>query len=77
VLVVQAISLQVELVQQEQELLLAAAVAVQDLLALAQTHLLTMAVLAAQAAAVAAALLQQVLQVQAVTALSFYTTKEF
>jgi hypothetical protein len=66
----------VELVQREQEQVLAVAAVERDLLALAQTHLLTMAVLAAQAAAVVVGLALVVLQVQAAMELFIFTTKE-
>ena len=65
------------LAQQEQEQVLAVAEAVQDLPLLAQMLLLTMAVMVAQAVVVEAVPLLVVLLVQAVTALSFFTTKEF
>jgi hypothetical protein len=59
-----------------QEHLLAVAVAVQVWLALAQTHLLTMAATAVQVVAVGAVLLLVALLAQAVTALFIFTTKE-
>jgi hypothetical protein len=77
VLAALVISTQAVLVHQEQELLLVVLVAVLDLLALAQTHLLTMAAMVAQVAVVGAVLLLVVLQAQAVTALFIFTTKEF
>jgi hypothetical protein len=64
------------LAQLEQEHLSVVVVAVQDLLLLAQTHLLTMVETAAQVVAVGARLLLAVLLAQAVTALFIFTTKE-
>jgi hypothetical protein len=72
-----AISLQVAQVHQEQVFYSVAVVVAQGALAMAQMPLITTAVTAVQVAAVVAVLLQQVLQVQAAMALSFYTTKEF
>jgi hypothetical protein len=71
-----AISLQAALVHQEQEHLLVAVVVVQDLQVLAQTLLAERAVMAVQVAAVVVVQVL-LLEVQAATALSFYTTKEF
>jgi len=67
----------VELVQAEQELLLAVAEAEQVTQALAQMLLQTMAVMVAQAVVVVAVPQQQVLLAQVATELFFYTTKEF
>jgi hypothetical protein len=77
VLAAQVISMQAVLAHQVLVFYSAVGAAVQDLLALVQMLLPITAVTAAQVAVVEAVLLQQALQVQAVTALSFYTTKEF
>jgi hypothetical protein len=65
------------LAQQEQEHLSVVEVVWQDLLLLAQTHLPTMAVMAAQVVAVGVVLVLVALLAQAVTALFIFTTKEF
>jgi hypothetical protein len=76
VLVVLVISMLVVLAHQEQVFYLVAVVVVQVFLALAQTHLQTMAVTAVQVEAVEAVLLLVALLAQAATALSIFTTRE-
>jgi hypothetical protein len=75
--VVLVIFMLVELAHQEQEQVLAEAEAVLVIQALAQMLLITMAVMVAQVVVVEAVPLLAVLLAQAVTALFFFTTKEF